>query len=297
MRIALLSDIHANNLALRAVLKSLQEKDVTQTWFLGDAFGRGPNPVEISQWLIDEFGMENSSSWGIGNHDAMVGELLSQIELVSVNEIPKRTAGKHRQILLEKLPNFLENLAREWEGPKYHELDGVYYVLVHASLVDHVARYIYPWLTNLLLPEEFARLEKLFQKEDLPVVSCFGHTHVPTLISGEKENNDEFGFNAVKIIPGETYYLGPEKLWLVNPGSVGQPRDLDTRAAYAILDTLDHTVTFKRVTYPWKKTAKQLFTAGYDDSYINKLRDATPDKETPDEWLAHYRKAKVIQDE
>jgi len=102
----------------------------------------------------------------------------------------------------------------------------------------------------------------------------------------------DFDLEPVRVFHAEEYSLGTE-LTLVNPGSVGQPRDLDQRAAYATLDTAARTVTFRRVTYDWRETAQDMCVEGYPESLIDRLRDAPVDeKATPDDWLAHFREAR-----
>ena len=95
----------------------------------------------------------------------------------------------------------------------------------------------------------------------------------------------------VWVEPDVTYDLG--QLSLVNPGSVGQPRDLDRRAAYAVLDTVGRTVTFRRVVYDWRATAHRLVDGGYPDSLIRRLIDAPlpVDGANPDwpAWRDHFQ--------
>ena len=78
--------------------------------------------------------------------------------------------------------------------------------------------------------------------------------------------------------------------------SAGQPRDLDQRAAFALLDTEQLSVTFRRVTYDWKKTARAIGGEHYPDKLVRILRDATPDKEIPGEWLDHFEQARQVGD-
>jgi len=227
--------------------------------------------------------------------------LLSPQEWERVNELPKTVIKKHKALIREDAAcqAFIEEFFIEQrKAPKVHELDNVCYVLVHSSLKDYVGirRYLFPWLKRIFIPAEFKQLETFCHSKEIGRVLCFGHTHMPTLVSASKTDG-EYNFEDTMIMPGETYALSPGKLWMVNPGSVGQPRDLDNRASYGILDTEAHTITFERVRYPWRDTNKALFEARYHDQFIMILRDANADRETPQEWIDHFEKARQVDDE
>lgn len=331
MRLAILSDIHANRLALDAVRRDMEAQDVERCWFLGDAVGYGPEPVDpllfVKRFILPD-------DWVLGNHDAMLSDLLLPDDLAaSVNgakpfvvwerDNEGKSTGKalyrghHRGQTMstedweatglepiraielnrgalaaddEADAYWRAELRRERLAPRVHKIEGVDHVLVHGGQVSNFMRYIYSWQTDIFLPAEFKRLAEQAQASGCPRVQWYGHTHVPTLAFAWPDA-DGFELEAVKIMPGETYPLKAD-LVLINPGSVGQPRDLDQRAAYAIWDTVARTVTFRRVDYPWQETAWLLAHKGYPDSLIARLRDATPVNATPEEWLAHYRLAR-----
>ena len=298
MKIAILSDIHANIQALESVLDNMRKKDIDHVWFLGDAVGRGPNPIEVLNWLKDNV---VSGNWIIGNHEAMLADLLSPQEWERVNELPKIVINEHKAIIREDAAcqAFVEeNFVEQRKASKVHELDNVCYVLVHGSLKDYlgIRRYIFPWLKRIFLPNEFKQLETFGQSKEIGRVLCLGHTHMPTLVSASK-TDEKYNFEDTMIMPGETYALTPGKLWIINPGSVGQPRDLDNRASYGILDTKAHTITFKRVRYPWRDTARKLIRARYPDRLISILREANADKDTPQKWIDHFERARQVDDE
>lgn len=292
MRIAVLSDIHANALALKAVLEDAHRRDVESYWCLGDVVGYGPRPVPPVLWL-----KLATSDWVLGNHDAMLANLLKPEEWAAVNEAPKKAIALNREALRadEEADSFWQaEFTRERAAPRLHRLDGVDYMLVHSSQSDHlgISRYIYDWQTDFLLPSEFKALYAQANARGCPRVQWYGHTHVPTLVFARPKNrDDEFEFRAVKIIPGEEYRLDGD-LALINPGSVGQPRDLDQRAAYAVLDTGARTVAFWRAAYDWQESARALRQSGYPESLVRRLRDAPAVNETPDQWVDHYQRAR-----
>lgn len=287
MRIALLSDIHANRHALEAVLLDSQDQEAERFWYLGDAVGYGPDPAASLTWLQRYVDLED---WVVGNHDAMLANLLTPAQWQEVNHTPRLALDLNRQALAEKpqANDFWQRyFTRERMQPRHHELDGVHYLLVHASQVDLAFRYVYAWQVEFLLPAEFRRLQEVAQTAQKPCVQVYGHTHVPTLVQARPQE-EGFRFEATRIFPGQSYSLDGQ-LYLLNPGSVGQPRDLDNRAAYAVLDTETHTVTFHRVPYEFQRTTQLMH--GYPSKLIGRLRDADVTKETPDPWLDHYRQA------
>jgi predicted phosphodiesterase len=326
MRIAVLSDIHANRLALEAVLQDSLNCEVERYWFLGDAVGYGPEPIAPVLFLKRYV---NEGDWVLGNHDAMLADLLlpedlqtlpndfqplamtarenmpvicrgrflSEEDWQATGAAPIQALKLNRAVLSQNAEADLfwrAEFAPAQAQPHVRSVDGIDYVLVHSGQVSHLFRYIYAWQVDFFLPAEFSRLQTVVEAQGCSRVQWFGHTHVPTLVFAHpKQTQTGFEFQPMRLLPGETYPLdGP--LALVNPGSVGQPRDLDRRAAYAVLDTLQRTVTFRRVSYDWQATAEALIAGGYPDSLIRRIRDASPTKETPGDWLAHYEQAKEI---
>lgn len=296
MRIAILSDIHANPAALQAVLADSVEMEVERYWCLGDLVGYGPEPVAPLLWLKHYV---DPADWVIGNHDAMLAGLLSDEQWAAVNATPKKAIDLNKkQLAADEEANtfWLTTFDRERLQPRRHTLNGRNHLLIHSGQVNNPIRYIYPWQTDFFLPAECERLQALVEADGRPFVQWIGHTHVPMLILAQPAD-EGFIFTASHILPGETYSLQGD-LVLVNPGSVGQPRDLDQRAAYAVLDSEAQTVTFRRVAYELQTTILALVKAwsmeDYPSELIRRLRQADATKETPAGWLAHYQQAREV---
>lgn len=325
MRIAVFSDIHANRPALEAVLADSQKWGVEHFWCLGDMVGYGPHPTSAMMFLKRYV---EPDGWVIGNHDAMLADLMlpedsqhsnqpSNLQIITaqgkgaqvavrgqilttdawaqINSAPIQAIELNRAALIThpEADAFWRNaFTRERVEPRLVHLDGIDHVLVHGSQ-DDPFRYIYDWHTEILLPKEFAILQRQSTERGFPRVQWFGHTHVPTLVQTPLNvNGDGFDIRFEHIWPQQTCPLD-SALALINPGSVGQPRDLDPRAAYAILDTVKRTVTFRRVAYDWRETAHDMLVESYPESLIDRLRYASAaEKETPNDRLAHYREAK-----
>ena len=225
MTIALLSDVHANLAALEAVLAALPS--VEELWVLGDTVGYGPHPSETLALL-----RERGARIVGGNHDraAATGE---GIELF--NKAAAEAARSHRAWLSSEERDILADLPQiVVEGE---------FALCHGSFRDPLWEYV------LTAGSAAASLGAA------PAASgCCGHTHVPALFRGSGT------LEALRPVAGEAYALGPRAL--INPGSVGQPRDGDPRAAYALLDPLGREVTFQRVPYDTEAVRRDILARG-----------------------------------
>jgi predicted phosphodiesterase len=326
MKIAILSDIHANLYALEAVLDASANKlDAEYFWSLGDVVGYGPHPVNTLLFLKRYV---DPDAWVMGNHDAMLADLVlpedvSQIpagnplihtrvnkglgrEITARNVFMKeadwlKTTSMPVEVLLlnreaiKKNPEadlyWHEEFQPERATARNIQRDGMNFVLVHGSHADPLSRYIYGWEKDVLIPRELKELKRTRGHAKNPIIQFYGHTHVPTFIHAR---DVEAGFEIVaeKIFPEQTFDLDGSNYFLINPGSVGQPRDRDQRASFVMLDTGQHTVTFHRVEYDYTKTAHDLLAGGYPDSLVRRLQTASAaERETPDEWLQHYDEA------
>jgi diadenosine tetraphosphatase ApaH/serine/threonine PP2A family protein phosphatase len=249
VRVALLSDVHANLTALDAVLAALPR--VEEIWVMGDTVGYGPDPSEVIARLH-----ERRAHLVAGNHDRAVatGEGLELF-----NPIAAEAAVLHRAWLsadeiavLERLPLTLTRAEA---------------TLFHGSLRQPLWEYIF---------DSAAAAATL----SLAPTSCSvcGHTHVPALfrlVDGIVQ--------ARAVRPGETYPLGPAASRsvsevprgspgkvLINPGSVGQPRDRDPRASWALLDT-ETGVRFQRTAYDVGATQRRMRARHLPDFLIERL--------------------------
>jgi diadenosine tetraphosphatase ApaH/serine/threonine PP2A family protein phosphatase len=240
MRIAIVSDIHSNYTALETVLAAIGSVD--QCWNLGDTIGYGPRPNECMAAI-----RPLSDVMIAGNHDlACIGAL----DLRDFNA-DARTANLWNGQQL--LPEHHEALAAL---PPRRDVDERFLV-VHGSPREPVWEYL---LSSTQAEENFP----LF-----PQQVCFvGHSHVPLVFL-----SDAAGACTDLRLPddGEVLEIQPDARYFINPGSVGQPRNHDPRAAYAILDTAAGTVTFRRVAYDIETTQRQMREAGLPVSLIRRL--------------------------
>jgi diadenosine tetraphosphatase ApaH/serine/threonine PP2A family protein phosphatase len=232
MRVALISDVHANLPALEAVLRHAEaRRALDQVWSLGDLVGYGPHPGECLA-LLRRYPFLSV----VGNHDlAATGDL----DTGEFNPDAAAAVAWTARRLTEGERAFLRGLPLV-------RLEGEF-TLVHGSLRHPVWEYI--------LGAEAARAHLARQQTPYGLV---GHTHVPMLCVEPAPRQ-----TPVVRWPedGEAVMLTEQRL-IINPGGVGQPRDGDPRAAYAILDLAARTVTFHRVDYDIARTQQAMREAG-----------------------------------
>lgn len=224
MRVALLSDVHANLVALEAVLAQLPPVD--GIWVMGDTVGYGPDPADVLALL-----RERSAVMVAGNHDLAVATGLG---LDVFNPVAASAALTHRKWLSAEDRDFLAAL------PTVGHAAGA--TLVHGSLRDPVWEYVWD--------ARSAYASLVAAESDL---SCNGHTHVPAVFTLDGDNVTGTLGRGTVALHGRS---------LVNPGSVGQPRDRDPRASWAVLDTEGRTVEFMRTAYDVAETQQRIRDRG-----------------------------------
>jgi predicted phosphodiesterase len=241
MRIAIVSDVHSNLPALDAVLRHAEkERALDSVWSLGDVVGYGPQPNEVIGRLT-----EHAVSAVSGNHDLAAS---GQIGTDEFNGDAAIACAWNAAKLTENSSGFLSGLPSVVTPPEQC-------VFCHGSLRDPTWEY--------MVTEEAAEA----QFELMQVSWSFvGHTHIPLTI--ERLANGQI--RARKPESGDTIQLKDRRL-ILNPGGVGQPRDGDPRASYAIFDTEEEVVRFWRVPYPIEETQKLMSVAGLPRRLIERL--------------------------
>ncbi len=243
MSTAVISDMHGNAIALEAVLDHIEARgDVERIVCIGDIVGYGPQPIECVD-LVEE-----KCEWSLlGNHDFAV-----LYEPTNFNPLAEASAYWTREqfdnvedtALREKRYRFLGRL----QVRRQETLGGGRKVLaIHGSPRKPINEYVFP--QDVISAQE--KIRSLFELvEDIAI--C-GHTHVPGVFTDEPDfyPPDEVGQDKVyKFMEGERA--------IINVGSVGQPRDHDPRASYAVL--YDDRVEFHRVEYDIDAVANMIYT-------------------------------------
>lgn len=238
MSVLVISDIHSNLTALEAVLDDAASFD--EVWCLGDVVGYGPDPNACVERIRE---LPNLTCLR-GNHDSAV---TGQTEKSKFNPSAQEALHWTDIELNARHMTFLKDL------PTHRELEEV--TLAHGSPRDPLWEYIMDTYT--------ARINFKFFDTAFCLV---GHSHVPFFFS--QSNTDDPPLQEY-VEPGKVMGL-PQKC-LMNPGSVGQPRDNDARASYALMDLENMTWTLKRVVYDIEAVQARMREAGLPSTYIRRI--------------------------
>jgi predicted phosphodiesterase len=238
MRIAVVSDIHSNLAALDAVLGAIGSVDAI--WHLGDVVGYGPQPVEVVERL------RHAGAVGVrGNHDdAAAGG--TSIELF--NPDGHRAMDWTRARIDERVRSYLAGL------PERRVPEGSGFTLVHGSPLDPIWEYV----------DSPGVAQANLAAFDTPYC-LIGHTHVPLVFRESKGR-----MRMIVVDAGARLALDDRRL-ILNPGSVGQPRDGDPRAGYLVVDTDAAAVTWTRIEYDVAATKAAMSAAGLPGSLARRL--------------------------
>jgi len=241
LRVAVLSDVHSNQPALEAVLAAIDGAGVEELWCLGDVVGYGAQPDACAELI-----RERCDLCLVGNHDLAV---LGGLDVSSFSETAAAavewTKAEASAGTLEFLSGLEPAASREEVG------------LFHASPRDPVWEYV--------LSVEQAEAGLSAQEER---VALIGHSHVSLFFfrpdgGGGETQGAQAGDGASLVLE--------DGAWLLNPGSVGQPRDGDPRAAWLELDTAEWTARYHRVGYDVALAAETILAAGLPSQLAERL--------------------------
>jgi len=238
MKVAVISDVHGNVQALEAVLAAIDELQVDEIWSLGDVVGYGADPVRCME-IVDERAVVSLA----GNHDLVVA---GTIDIDMFAHDARDAAEWSRTVLAQEQ---IDVLGARMPGGMREDVQ-----MFHASIRDPVWEYIVDPRTAELCLER--------QRRPLCLV---GHSHVQLL----------WGYEGGELVGGTVaagatlaYGEGP---YIVNPGSVGQPRDGDPRAAWLEVDISAGRATFRRTDYPVERTQAEMREAGLPEALALRL--------------------------
>jgi diadenosine tetraphosphatase ApaH/serine/threonine PP2A family protein phosphatase len=243
LRVAVLSDVHSNQPALEAVLAAIEEAGVEQLWCLGDVVGYGAQPDACAALI-----RERCNLCLAGNHDLAV---LGGLDVSSFSDAAAAAVKWTREHSTGETLEFLRGLEPAASR------DGV--AMFHASPRDPIWEYV------LSVDQAEAGLDAQEER-----VGLIGHSHI-ALFFTRPDGPRAGGAHGAQAGDGALLSLESGS-WLVNPGSVGQPRDGDPRAAWLELDTEEWTARFHRVGYDVAAAAEAILAAGLPASLAERLQ-------------------------
>ena len=240
MRYAILADIHSNLAAFQAVLDDIKTQEkIDKIWCLGDIVGYGPDPHECIKLL-----RETEHICVAGNHDrAVVGEL----DMTSFNPHAAEAVIWTAEKLSIGDITYLRNL------PERVEEEG--FLLVHGSPREPVMEYI---LSISVARQNFDCFRTTY--------CLVGHTHVPQVYSLDEEGT----YTATRFLPTVKLITGKTRL-IINPGAIGQPRDGNSDASYAIYDSDTRLIRLRRVPYDIRHTQDRIMESGLPPRLASRL--------------------------
>ncbi|MEZ5078097.1 MAG: metallophosphoesterase family protein [Solirubrobacterales bacterium] len=242
MRAAVISDVHSNRPALEAVLAAIEAAGTEELWCLGDLVGYGADPDFCTEAVL-----ERADACLVGNHDLAV---LGEIDVATFSATASAAVAWTREQVGAATLERLRGL-----GPQGNRAG---LGLFHASPRDPVWEYV------LSVEQAEAGLDAQAER-----IGLIGHSHVALFFTRPTASRPTYAHGA-QAPDGALLDLDSGS-WLLNPGSVGQPRDADPRAAWLEIDTDEWTARYHRVPYDVEAAAAAIRAAGLPDSLAERL--------------------------
>jgi predicted phosphodiesterase len=238
MKAAIISDIHSNLEALQVVIKDIKRKRIKSIFCLGDLVGYGANPNECV-----ELSMKESKIVVAGNHDWAA---LEKTDIATFNPVAAEAIRWTRDKITKTRLNQLSSL-------KFTaSVDNI--LLVHAT-PEKPERWNY-----VLALDDFKKQFKFFKEQ----VCLIGHSHIPTAVYQDANGYTDY-------VGDDSFPLIDSRRYIINAGSVGQPRDLDPRATYAIYDGNKKAMEFVRLDYNVPRAQQKILDAGLPEILAERL--------------------------
>ena len=262
---AIISDIHANLESLCAVIKDIELYSVNEILCLGDIVGYGADPEACTDIIMEKVDFSL-----MGNHDYALIHGPSNFNPYAADIIYKTTEKMYPKKMEENCdtdcfePDFYRCdhnntnakciLLRHTDKYRWEFIKNLpeikkyeYFTIVHGSPLNHIRDYVYPDVIESLWNAD--KIGAILSKFD-NLLFC-GHTHIPCIITSD--------YNC--IYPNSCdyrYKLNPEKKYIINTGSVGQPRDRDNRACYLLFDDMNYGIEWRRIPYDIETTKQKI---------------------------------------
>ena len=245
MRYAIFSDIHSNIEAFQSVLKEIEKLNIDKRLFLGDIVGYGANPNEAIDMLTTHLkdGYTAADVILAGNHDYAAVDMT---DINYFNPHAKEAVLWTKEILTKGHKEYLKKL------PVTMVADNI--TLAHSSPKEPL---MWHYIINTL--------DAMENLEYFNTTLCFiGHSHYPVVIESDASNR-------INILKDKFIKLKSTSKYIINDGSVGQPRDRNPDASFVVYDSKDMTIEFKRVPYDIKSAQEKMRREGLPEYLIDRL--------------------------
>ena len=240
MKFIIFSDVHSNLEAIQAFSRVIESVHHDKKVCLGDIVGYNADPNPVVKWIREEIDLILA-----GNHDYCV---LDQMNASYLNPAAYRACVWTRSALTKDNKEFLDTL------PVEKEEDGIYWV--HSSPFEPTEWHYVS--TRRKAEQNFDYFEQAI---------CFlGHSHLPGIFEKNK-NNEIYSYGASKL------ELDPESRYIINVGSLGQPRDGNPDPVFVFYDSMSHVVEFHRFPYDLPSTQKKIRACGLPSYLADRLSD------------------------
>ncbi|MCR5504454.1 MAG: metallophosphatase family protein [Elusimicrobiaceae bacterium] len=246
MKYAVLSDIHANYEALMAVLKKAEELGAVAYVFCGDLVGYGPDPERCTQAvkkLKNFLGVMGNHDYALTHKDAY--DWFSDYAKISLRYTLKN--------LSDSSLTFINTFHKSFQG--------IHFAAVHGSFVDPLRDY-------LLSANQFMRNLPLWKGS----LAFVGHSHIPFIMSYSPELNNNKPKIDVFLGKDVTIKMQPNVRYIINPGSIGQPRDANCLASFGLVDTKQSTFRLVRVEYNIAAVQRRMRHCGLPELLYSRLQ-------------------------
>jgi len=241
MRIGIFSDVHANIEALSAVIEAFHDEGIDKYVSIGDTVGYGASPNECCDIV-----RELTEATCLGNHDAAVA---GRMDYSYYYDAARSVLDNHAAVLSD------ENMAWLQRLPYRYPMGDLDIQFSHGSPVN-------PEEFDYVFAPDQAR-ELLPYVDTLPRATFIGHSHLCKVFALKKDEVNEISATSFRLREDSTY--------IISVGSVGQPRDYDNRASYAIYDSERREFEFRRVEYDIESAARKIFELRLSRNFGNRL--------------------------
>ncbi len=239
MKYAIVSDIHSNLEALNVVIEEIEKRKVDHIICLGDVVGYGANPSECLAIITDE-----AEAIIMGNHDQAVEDVelrnyFNDWAKTAIEWTAKKLTSEEKRKIRNFSPIVIDQKANvTWSHSSIHEPEEFHYLF------------------------QFMDAESSFKKLETNF-GFFGHTHIPSFFSAKSKE--------ARYLPAGQYQLFKNEHYLINPGSVGQPRDRNPKLSFALFDSSELMLEVIRLDYDNQKAADKIRKAGLPEYLADRL--------------------------